>query len=222
MRLIFFLFISFIAHALTLLYAQIPVQIQPKLNAHSPPLQVLMTKKLLEKRSEFDENKKPNPLAKKLSPILAANKSEIIQLNAQDEIESIATSEFAITQENSLETVNKAEATKVDISNYYAIENVDRKALPQLNIDESKIKSSTYSGLPIKLRLFINARGQLVKIVQIAALDQDKEYIAQLEKLLFELVFMPAKKDSMDVDSYQDVQFSFNPLPHLDSAANTE
>jgi hypothetical protein len=51
-------------------------------------------------------------------------------------------------------------------------------------------------------------------------LDQDRDYAAQLEKLLLELIFLPAKKNGLDVDSYQDLQFSFNPLPNIEAPSN--
>lgn len=123
----------------------------------------------------------------------------------------------SIENQDKVQLSNQTQATLIDkipdTSNYYASNEVERKALPQLNIDMSDIDASGYSGLPIKLRLYINTYGRLVRIERLAeVIDQDEAYISALEKLLSDLVYMPAKKDSLDVNAYQDMILSFNPL----------
>lgn len=94
---------------------------------------------------------------------------------------------------------------------FYSNKEVDRKALPQNAIDEFALNELPYSGLPIQLRLFINAAGRLVKIERIGVLDQDDLFVSTLEQLLYQTTFLPARRDRMDVNSYQEVQFSFEP-----------
>ncbi|QVL44912.1 MAG: hypothetical protein KFB94_06290 [Methylophilaceae bacterium] len=97
---------------------------------------------------------------------------------------------------------------------FYSNQEVDRKALPQSTIDELALNAIPYSGLPISLRLFINMAGRLVKIERIGVLAQDDLFVSTLEQLLFKTVFLPARRDRMDVNSYQDVQFSFEQSAH--------
>lgn|GEM_PF-2230609 len=100
----------------------------------------------------------------------------------------------------------------IKLNDYYSNTEVDRKALPQMNIDQSMLANEVSSGLPIKLRLYINAFGRVVKVEPIALLDQDALFAENLAKLLFEVRFLPAKREGLDVDSYQDLQLSFNPI----------
>jgi hypothetical protein len=97
---------------------------------------------------------------------------------------------------------------------FYSNQEVDRKALPQSTIDELALNAIPYSGLPIRLRLFINMAGRLVKIERIGVLAQDDLFVSTLEQLLFKTAFLPARRDRMDVNSYQDVQFSFEQSAH--------
>ena len=96
-----------------------------------------------------------------------------------------------------------------NFASYFASKDVERKALPVANIDSSMLAGEQISGLPISLRLFINAYGKVTKVEQISVMEQDQALAARLEELLFQQVFLPAKKDGIDVDSYQDIQFSF-------------
>ncbi len=65
------------------------------------------------------------------------------------------------------------------------------------------------SGLPIKLRLYINAFGHVVRIDSHDVLEQDLLMAKRLEDLLRQITFLPAKRNGGNVDSYQDVEFSF-------------
>jgi hypothetical protein len=100
----------------------------------------------------------------------------------------------------------------IKLKDYYSNTEVDRKALPQMNIDQSLLANEASSGLPIKLRLFINAFGRVVKVDPIAVLDQDALFAEKLASLLYEVRFLPAKREGLDVNSYQDLQLSFNPI----------
>jgi hypothetical protein len=52
----------------------------------------------------------------------------------------------------------------------------------------------------------------VVKIEPIAVLDQDAFFAEKLSSLLYEVRFLPAKREGLDVNSYQDLQLSFNPI----------
>ena len=115
------------------------------------------------------------------------------------------------------EVDNQAEAdlqaVTVNFDEYLSTDEIDRKAMPQASISESDIVSKFSSGLPIKLRLYINLLGQLVKIERINVFDQDDFFASQLEQQLYNIVFLPARRNGVDVDSYQEIEFTFNSAP---------
>ncbi len=218
MRLTFCLFISLLAHAFVLLTWQLSLHIKPKLNSDHQALQVLIDHQISLQKRDSIKDKAVDVSTMQTLPINAINKSKNIDQPARRTVTpNVSNGNVnSIVIQGSMEATNDNKAVVMDYSNYYAVADVDKKALPQTNIDDSTIRSNSYSGLPIKLRLYINASGKLVKIEPIALLDQDLEYATKLEKLLSELVFLPAKKNGLEVDSYQDIQFSFNPLPISD------
>lgn len=102
------------------------------------------------------------------------------------------------------------EINSVEFSeNYYASKDLDIKAIPITNIDGAKLSQNLYSGIPIELRLYINALGRVVKIERIHLASQDDTFTRELEGLLYKLSFTPAKKGGVDVSSFQDISFSF-------------
>lgn len=233
MRLLPYLVISILAHTLVLIGFQFITPITPMFNRHNQPLQVLIVDKpIMEKPglilglnpNNKESNNKESADIKQVSKADKISKIEDKNAMTKHTAKPYLNSDITdlTTAQDSIETMNASDLAEVDYSNYYATADVDRKALPQINIDESQIQSDTYSGFPIKLRLYISASGKLAKIEPISVLDQDREYVAQLQKLLFQLVFLPAKKDGLDVDSYQDLQLSFNPLAPINGTSDTQ
>jgi len=106
---------------------------------------------------------------------------------------------------------NSSKKSDIDVfSTFLSTDNLERKALPISNIDISMFKDVFVSGFPVQLRLYINASGRVVKIVRRSSLEQDQQMVSRLESLLYEMTFIPARKDNLDVDSYQDIEFNFN------------
>lgn len=106
-----------------------------------------------------------------------------------------------------------AEDSVKNLVDYFSATEVDRKAIPQMNIDQSMLSTEGYSGLSVRFRLYINAFGRVVKVEPVAVLDQDAPFAEKLASLLYSVRFLPAKRDGLDVDSYQDLLLSFNPQP---------
>lgn len=101
---------------------------------------------------------------------------------------------------------------------YHSSKQVDRKALPISNINKEMLGDVLISGMSIKLRLYINQFGQVVKIEDIAVLEQDRPFRDRLAALLMNMTFMAARKDSTEVNSFQDIEFSFQPLMTLEGS----
>lgn len=105
---------------------------------------------------------------------------------------------------------NQAIKQSDPLTDYLSEQDVEIKALPSNNIDHTKLNDVFISGLPIKMRLYINSEGRVVKIDRLDALAQDFQLQEALEKTLLEMSFLPAKKNGIVVNSYQDIAFSFN------------
>ena len=82
--------------------------------------------------------------------------------------------------------------------------------LPKTSIDQVALNAVPYSVLSIHLRLFINASGLLIKIERVGVLEQDNLFVNEYEKLLYQIPFLPARRNGKDVNSYQEAQFSFD------------
>jgi len=95
------------------------------------------------------------------------------------------------------------------LKGYYSTTEVEMKALPVSNLDISMFNGRFVSGIPVKMRLYINASGNVVKIEHLGKLEQNQQMAEHLEELLYTLTFLPARKDGLPVDSYQDVELSF-------------
>jgi hypothetical protein len=98
---------------------------------------------------------------------------------------------------------------------YFAPNEVEMQALPVTNVDLSvlhiqKNPAELQQSLPIQLRLYIDEFGKVAQIERIAmVLPQDEEMANQLEALLKNIEFTPAKRAFADVKSYQEVAFDF-------------
>ncbi len=109
-------------------------------------------------------------------------------------------------------------------AHFYATSDLERKALPISNIDTEMLGDVVITGIPLRLRIYIDANGRVKKIEELAILEQDRELANKLESLLMETAFLAAKKDGLDVNSYQDIEFNFlqglDKLPLANKPAN--
>jgi hypothetical protein len=114
-----------------------------------------------------------------------------------------------ISSNVNLKSTNKVATPINPFADYLSEHDVEMKALPTNNIDETKLEGVFISGLPIKMRLYINNEGRVVKVDKLNVLAQDRPLQAALEKILREMPFFPAKKNGVSVNSYQEIAFEF-------------
>ena len=95
---------------------------------------------------------------------------------------------------------------------FYSTLDLERKALPISNINSEMLGDVTITGIPIKLRLYIDSLGKVSKVEELVVLEQDRPFANRLTELLLNTTFLAAKKNGLDVNSYQDIEFSFNPF----------
>lgn len=219
MRLIIFLVISLFLHFAAMVALHLPIKTAPYISKNNHFIQVIIKKKSMQPILSFNENL--NQFTNTMQTNMLLNDTKIIDRHVESVVVAVKSldSQSAIINKT-FQKKTEDETTILDVSKYYESTKVDRKALPQVNIDESMLTSKDYSGLPIKLRLYISAFGRVVKIERISVLEQDTNYVSQLEDLLYDITFLPARRESLDVDSYQDLLFSFNPLPIVNSASD--
>lgn len=135
---------------------------------------------------------------------VAIKKELNIENDLAKDFNNVEHTDLENTELKSQQLENVAKQTK-----YYATSEVDIKALPVSNIDTSMLELDYNVNMPIKLRLFINANGRIDYVERLSVLVQDESFADKIEDLLKEAAFLPARKENKNVDSFQDVEFSF-------------
>jgi hypothetical protein len=82
---------------------------------------------------------------------------------------------------------------------------VDRIAIAFPSPDVSALAGLAWSGLPIRLRLFVAASGQCVD-VQVLRASEDAATLEQLRGMFLATHFIPAQHAGAAVDSYRDIE----------------
>ncbi|WP_092351272.1 hypothetical protein [Collimonas sp. OK242] len=94
---------------------------------------------------------------------------------------------------------------------FYGPQEVDKNASPYSAPDPDLLAGVVASGLPIRLRLYIDANGVVTSIEKLQALADDQEAFERIERMLRGTAFMPARLAGADVNSYQDLEFHIGP-----------
>ncbi len=66
------------------------------------------------------------------------------------------------------------------------------------------------SGLPVRLRLFVDPQGEVADIRVLQASDLDAEAVERLKRMFFETRFLPGKKDGVDVAAFMDIELQIS------------
>ena len=82
---------------------------------------------------------------------------------------------------------------------------VDRIAIAFPSPDISSLSGLSWSGLPIRLRLFVDASGRCVD-VQFLQASEDAATLERLRQMFLATHFLPARRAGADVDSYRDTE----------------
>lgn len=90
-------------------------------------------------------------------------------------------------------------------------ESLDWPATPRSAPDFSRLAGVPISGLPVRLRLYVDANGQVLRVETLAASALDAELAQRLSDTLLETAFLPGRYGGVDRASYLDLEFSFDP-----------
>ncbi len=82
---------------------------------------------------------------------------------------------------------------------------VDRIAIAFPSPDISSLSGLTWSGLPIRLRVFVDASGRCVD-VQFLSANEEAATLDRLRQMFLATHFLPARRAGADVDAYRDIE----------------
>lgn len=82
---------------------------------------------------------------------------------------------------------------------------VDSIAIAFPSPDISSLSGLSWSGLPIRLRLFVDASGRCVD-VQFLRASEDAGTLERLRQMFLATHFLPARRGGADVDAYRDIE----------------
>ena len=194
MKLSNYIVISAIFHSIVMLIFWSPIEKK----IESPAAKTLVVSFV--KQGETDKNTNINQYTEVIDQLIneiTNVTSTVSQAEMESSFEQIATDANETSIEPDLSRVK-----------YYSINEVDIKALPVSNIDISMVSDIERSGLPIKLRIYINVFGKIDKIERLSNALQDEEFLNRIEFLLKETAFLPAKKNGLNVDFVQEIELS--------------
>jgi len=82
---------------------------------------------------------------------------------------------------------------------------VDRIAIAFPSPDFGSLSGLSWSGMPIRLRLFITASGQCVDVKVLRA-NEDADTLERVRQMFLATRFLPARHAGADVDSSRDIE----------------
>ena len=97
-------------------------------------------------------------------------------------------------------------ATTNPLSAYLPSSAMERRPTPISEPDIASIQTNASSGLPVRLRLYVDRRGQVVEVVTLVASDADAAFVAALERMFRATAFLPGQRAGVDVASYMDIE----------------
>ncbi|WP_148264839.1 hypothetical protein [Collimonas fungivorans] len=138
-----------------------------------------------------------------VSPVAAGAPPSIARKSLLDETQSARPPQ----QRNAIETPASVPQAPI----FYGPQEVDKGALPFSAPDPDLLAGVAVSGVPIRVRLYIDASGVVTAIDKLQALDDDQQALERIETMLRHTSFMPARLAGADVNSYQDLEFHIGP-----------
>lgn len=84
---------------------------------------------------------------------------------------------------------------------------LDRVAVPRSAPDESMLEGMPFSGLPIRLRLFIDRAGTVVDAVVLQS-SEDEAVLEAVRRMFLSTAFIAGRFEGQDVASIMDVELT--------------
>lgn len=90
---------------------------------------------------------------------------------------------------------------------------LDRAALPRSAPDTRLLDNVVLSGLPLRLRICIDAFGHVTQVLPLQAHPDDAAAVTALQEMFGSTAYVPGRLGGIDVASYIDLDISVGPLP---------
>jgi hypothetical protein len=87
---------------------------------------------------------------------------------------------------------------------------LERAALPRSAPDISMLAGLPWSGLPTRLRLFVDAGGTVVDVAVLQT-SEDEEVVERVRRMFLSTAFVAGRAEGIDVASYKDVELTLGP-----------
>lgn len=87
---------------------------------------------------------------------------------------------------------------------------LERAALPRSAPDISVLAGLPWSGLPTRLRLFVDAAGTVVDVAVLQT-SEDEEVVERVRRMFLSTAFVAGRAEGVDVASYKDVELTLGP-----------
>lgn len=95
--------------------------------------------------------------------------------------------------------------TIAPLHDFRSPDQVDRIAIAFPSPDIPSLSGLSWSGIPIRLRLFVDASGRCVDVKFLRA-SEDAVTLEHLRSMFLETHFIPARRAGVEVDSYRDIE----------------
>ncbi len=92
------------------------------------------------------------------------------------------------------------------LASYLPSSAMERRPIPVSEPDIASVRTDTASGLPVRLRIYIDRRGNVVSVTPLVAADADADFVAALARMFRATAFLPGQRGGIDVASYMDIE----------------
>ena len=89
---------------------------------------------------------------------------------------------------------------------------IDRSAMPKSAPDETMLEGLAFTGLPIRLRVFIESSGEVVAVRPLQFSPDDEEAVERLRAMFLATSYLAALRAGQATASYQDVELRVGEL----------
>lgn len=107
-------------------------------------------------------------------------------------------------------------------SGYLPAHQLDWPALPRSAPDTARLDGLVLSGLPLTLRLYIDARGRVTAVEALTLADDDLAVLPALRAMFLATAYSPGRRLGRDVASTLDLALAVEPAAGNDLAPNGE
>jgi hypothetical protein len=89
---------------------------------------------------------------------------------------------------------------------YFSAGSMERGPSPVSEPDQSLMTESSVTGLPVRLRLYIDRFGVVVDVTVMQTSEQDQAFVDNLIGMFKATAFLPGRRDGVDMPSYLDIE----------------